>query len=231
MIRTLIVEDDALIARAHAEYLRRIGGFEIVASVGTAQEAIRVATAAASVGAPVDLVLLDLGLPDARGVDLASALGGITPGPDIIAITAQRDLATVRSAMSHGVLLYLLKPFTFAGFGEKIRQYLAYRTAMTEGGDAVSQHHVDRALGELRTSATRRTGKKGTAPETEEAVARAVQDSSDGLTAAEVAATLGSSRVTAWRYLERLADDGTLDRSTEYGRAGRPQVRYSWRRR
>lgn len=42
------------------------------------------------------------------------------PEPDIIAITAQRDLASVRSAMAHGVLLYLLKPFTFAGFQEKI---------------------------------------------------------------------------------------------------------------
>ncbi len=46
------------------------------------------------------------------------------------------------------------------------------------------------------------------------------------MTAAEVAASVGVSRVTAWRYLEKLADDGMLTRETEYGRAGRPQVRY-----
>ncbi|MDL9944671.1 response regulator [Gordonia sp. ABSL11-1] len=231
MIRVLIVEDDPLIIEAHREFLGRIGGFDIVASVSTAQEALRAATAASGSGAAVDLVLLDLGLPDADGVDLASALSGIRPVPDIIAITARRDLATVRSAMSHGVLLYLLKPFTFAAFAEKIRQYLGYREALTAGEDAVSQRDVDRALAELRTTDTRRTAKKGAAPETEDAVGRAVRDSDGGLTASEVAGVLGSSRVTAWRYLERLADDGTVERVTEYGNTGRPQVRYRWRSR
>ncbi|MGV9712295.1 response regulator [Gordonia sp. NPDC003424] len=229
MIRVLIVEDEPLIAEAHREYLARLGGFEVVGAVGTAQQAVRVATRSASEGNPIDLVLLDLGLPDARGVDLAAALSGVQPGPDIIAITAQRDLATVRSAMSHGVLLYLLKPFTFGAFAEKIRQYLGYRDALADGTDAVSQREVDRALAELRTSDTRRTAKKGAAPETEDAIARAIRDSDGGLTASEVAAALGSSRVTAWRYLERLADDGTVERVTEYGKAGRPRVRYQWR--
>ncbi|MFW0796415.1 response regulator [Gordonia sp. CPCC 205515] len=230
MIRVLIVEDEPLIAEAHREYLGRLGGFEVVGAVTTAQQAIRATSSAAADGTPIDLVLLDLGLPDARGIDLAAALSGIRPDPDIIAITAQRDLATVRSAMSHGVLLYLLKPFTFAAFAEKIRQYLGYREALGGGTDAVSQRDVDRALAELRTTDTRRTAKKGAAPDTEDAVGRAVRDSDGGLTASEVAATLGSSRVTAWRYLERLAEDGAVERLTEYGNTGRPQVRYRWRR-
>ena len=103
--------------------------------------------------------------------------------------------------------------------------------ALTGDADAVSQRDVDRALAELRTSDTRRSAKKGAAPQTEDAVSRAVRDSPDGLTASEVARALGSSRVTAWRYLERLADDHVLERDTEYGSAGRPQVRYRWRRR
>ncbi|HJE92224.1 MAG TPA: response regulator, partial [Dietzia timorensis] len=121
--RVLIVEDEPLIAESHREYLSRLGGFEVVAHAWGGQEAMRALSEAADSSAPVDLVLLDLGLPDARGVDLAAAMSGVRPVPDIIAITAQRDLATVRSAMSHGVLLYLLKPFNFAAFSEKIRQY------------------------------------------------------------------------------------------------------------
>jgi response regulator of citrate/malate metabolism len=35
--------------------------------------------------------------------------------------------------------------------------------------------------------------------------------------------------VTAWRYLERLADEGTVMRTTDYGKAGRPKTRYQWR--
>ncbi len=72
MIRVLIVEDESLIAAAHRDYLGRIGGFEVVGAVTTAQEALRTTKTHA-----VDLVLLDLGLPDARGgTDLASALAG-----------------------------------------------------------------------------------------------------------------------------------------------------------
>ena len=36
-------------------------------------------------------------------------------------------------------------------------------------------------------------------------------------------------RVTAWRYLERLADEGTVLRQTEYGKTGRPSTPYQWR--
>jgi response regulator of citrate/malate metabolism len=39
---------------------------------------------------------------------------------------------------------------------------------------------------------------------------------------------LGLSRL-AWRYLERLTDDGTDTRRTDYGKAGRPRTRYVWR--
>ena len=53
-------------------------------------------------------------------------------------------------------------------------------------------------------------------------------DSADGLTADQVANQVGVSRVTAWRYLERLADDGTVSRRTDYGKAGRPKTRYQW---
>ncbi|MEE3850749.1 response regulator [Gordonia sp. LSe1-13] len=231
MIRVLIVEDEPFIAEAHREFLDRVGGFEVVAAVGTAQQAMRAVRSAAEADTPVDLVLLDLGLPDARGVDLASALSGIGPDPDIIAITAQRDLTTVRNAISRGVLLYLLKPFTFAAFREKIEQYLRYREALGSGADAVSQREVDRAVAALRTTDTRSTAAKGAAPDTLDAVGRAVRDSESGLTASEVAVALGSSRVTAWRYLERLADDDTVERITEYGNTGRPQVRYRWRSR
>ena len=44
-----------------------------------------------------------------------------------------------------------------------------------------------------------------------------------------VAKQVGVSRVTAWRCLERLADDETVTRHTDYGKAGRPKTRYQWR--
>ena len=119
MITVLIVEDDPLIAEGQAAG-ERLG----VRGAGDT---------------PVDLVLLDLGLPDASGISLASALSGLQPAPDIIAITSERDLEMVRAAVSHGALAYLLKPFTFAAFRDRLERYRRYRGALPSGIEAASE--------------------------------------------------------------------------------------------
>jgi response regulator of citrate/malate metabolism len=228
MINVLIVEDEPLIAEAHQPYLGRLDGFSVAAVAHTARDAMRAASEAATTDSPIDLVLLDLGLPDASGIALASGLSGLRPVPDIIAITSERDLEMVRAAVGHGALAYLLKPFTFAAFRDRLDRYRRYRDALPAGTDAASQAEVDRALAELRVI-DRATAPKGAAAGTNDDIARAVRDSADGLTADAVAKQVGVSRVTAWRYLERLADDGTVTRQTDYGKAGRPKTRYQWR--
>jgi response regulator of citrate/malate metabolism len=229
VIRVLIVEDDVLIAEAHRTYLARLEGFSPAAVVHTARDGMRAAATAAAAGEPIDLVLLDLGLPDASGISLASGLSGLAPAPDIIAITSERDLEMVRAAVSHGALAYLLKPFTFAAFRDRLERYRRYRSALPAGTEAASQAEVDRAMAELRIGADRAVTPKGAAPQTTDEIARAVRDRPAGLTADEAAAQVGVSRVTAWRYLERLADEGTVTRNTDYGKAGRPKTRYQWR--
>ena len=229
MISVLIVEDEPLIAEAHRTYLGRLSGFSVAGVAHTARDAMRTASEAAAIEAPIDLVLLDIGLPDASGIALASSLSGLRPAPDIIAITSERDLEMVRAAVGHGALAYLLKPFTFAAFRDRLERYRRYREALPAGTDAASQAEVDRALAELRVSGDRVAAPKGAAPGTNDEIARTVRDSVDGITADEVAKQVGVSRVTAWRYLERLAEEGTVTRHTDYGKAGRPKTRYQWR--
>ena len=142
MIRVLIVEDEALIADAHQTYLERLEGFTVAAVAHTARDAMRAAADAAANDAPIDLVLLDIGLPDANGIALASGMSNLRPVPDIIAITSERDLEMVRAAVGHGALAYLLKPFTFAAFRDRLERYRRYREALPAGIDAAT-------LGEL----------------------------------------------------------------------------------
>ena len=179
-----------MIAEAHEAYLGRLQGFSTAAVVNTARDAMRAASEAAGSGTPIDLVLLDLGLPDASGIALASALSSLRPAPDIIAITSERDLEMVRAAVGHGALAYLLKPFTFAAFRDRLERYRRYREALPAGTDAASQAEVDRALAELRVS-DRAAAPKGAAPGTNDEIARAVRDSVDGITADEVAKQVG----------------------------------------
>ncbi|AFU04993.1 MULTISPECIES: response regulator [Nocardia] len=229
MIRVLIVEDEPLIAEAHRAYVDRIEGFVPVGVAHTGREAMRAAADNAAEGTPIDLVLMDIGLPDASGLDVAAALTGLAPRPDVIAITSARDLAMVRTAVSHGVVLYLLKPFTFAAFRDKLDRYREFRTALPAGETAVSQHDIDRALSALRTPDQRATTPKGVAPQTLDEISRTVRAAPEGITAADTATTIGVSRITAWRYLEKLADDGLVTRRSDYGRAGRPKTRYVWK--
>ncbi|WP_431967763.1 response regulator [Nocardia sp. bgisy134] len=230
MIRVLIVEDEPLIAEAHRAYVERIPGFTPIGVAHTGREAMRATAAAAAEGAPVDLVLMDIGLPDTSGLDVAAALSGLAPSPDVIAITSARDLAMVRTAVASGVVLYLLKPFTFAAFADKLERYREFRTALPAGESALTQLDIDRALSALRTPDQRANTPKGVAPQTLEEISRIVRGAEDGITAADTATSIGVSRITAWRYLEKLADDGLVVRRSDYGRAGRPKTRYVWKR-
>ncbi|MFI6868738.1 response regulator [Nocardia sp. NPDC050406] len=230
MIKVLIVEDERAIARAHRSYVERIEGLLPVAVAHTGRAALEAVGKAARAGEPIDLVLMDIGLPDMSGLEVAAALGRITPRPDVVAITSARDLEVVRAAVAHGVVLYLLKPFTFAAFREKLERYLEFRSALPADADAVSQQDIDRAFGALRTPDTRVGTPKGIAPQTLEEITRVLRAAPEGVTAGDAGRNIGVSRVTAWRYLERLADDGVVRRQTDYGRTGRPRVRYVWGR-
>ena len=65
-------------------------------------------------------------------------------------------------------------------------------------------------------------------PDSLDAVVAVLRPSAEGLSATEVAAVVGASRVTARRYLEHLADSGLVVRRSRYGGAGRPEVEYRW---
>jgi response regulator of citrate/malate metabolism len=225
-IRVLVVDDEPQIARAHAEYVRRMAGFELAGTVGTAGAALQEVRRSAVAGPPVDLVLADVGLPDRSGLELAADLASVRPRPDVMVITSARDIETVRGAMASGAILYLIKPFTFAAFADRLRRYLSFRDALS-GGD-VGQREVDAAFSALREAPAETTAPKGMAPSTLEAVTGALRHAESAIGAADVAAQTGMSRVTAWRYLERLADDRLCERVTEYGGRGRPEVRYRW---
>lgn len=227
-VRVLVVEDEELAAEAHAEYVRRVDGFELAGVARSAAEALR----HLAQDPDVDLVLLDMHLPDGHGLGLLQRLRAAGHVSDVIAVTSARDTEVVRRAVTQGVVLYLLKPFSFAMFRSKLEHYAAYRAQLAGIDDDVVQDEVDQVFGALRTRSGAAQLPKGLAPETLRQITEALRDSAadDGLSASEVGALVGASRVTARRYLEHLADQGQVVRSPRYGGGGRPEVAYRWRR-
>lgn len=92
----LIVEDDAVLARATARLLRSEGLANVVA-VGTAREARARARRRGLVAAVVDV-----GLPDANGIDVAVALRELHPHAEMVIRSAADDMAVVHAANAVG---------------------------------------------------------------------------------------------------------------------------------
>ncbi|MFG2051829.1 response regulator [Micromonospora sp. NPDC048935] len=223
-IRVLVVEDEPLLAEAHCAYTERVPGFVVVGVAHTA----RAAMAALRAGGDVDLVLLDFRLPDLHGLDVCRALRAAGSDVDVLAVTSARDLAVVRTAVSLGVTHYLLKPFTFAAFRDKLERYADYRAQARADGEVAAQHEVDQMFATLRGTAGHSLP-KGLDAQTLDRVRVALADRTDpqvGLSATEVSAATGISRVTARRYLEYLVTVDRAARSPRYGTPGRPEVEY-----
>ncbi|MFE2106046.1 response regulator [Kitasatospora sp. NPDC059463] len=226
-ISVLVVEDDPVAAAAHALYVDREPGFRTAGTVHGCAQALRFLERERAAGRPVDLLLLDLYLPDGHGLQLCGTLRAAGHTTDVIAVTSARDLTMVRQAVSAGVVQYLLKPFAAAALHDRLERYARYRDTLARTGPATGQDEVDQALALLR--APERTAlPKGLCAPTLDTVAGVLRTARTGLSAAAAGTAAGVSRITARRYLEHLVDTGLAAREPRYGTVGRPELCYRW---
>ncbi|MCI3220826.1 response regulator [Streptomyces sp. NP-1717] len=221
MIDVLVVDDDIRVADINTAYVAKVAGFRVVAKAHSGTEALTLLAER-----PVDLILLDHYLPDRDGLSVVREMRGLGHRTDVIMVTAARDVATVQSAMRHGALQYLVKPFNFAGLRSKLEAYATLRRTLESGGEA-EQADVDRMFGALSASATPELP-KGHSPSTAEVVRQVLLGAEGPLSAHEIAESAGMSRQTAQRYLKLLERAGRVRLSLRYGETGRPEHRYAW---
>ena len=225
-LAVLVVEDEPIAADAHTAYVGRVTGFTVVGTVHSGREALRVLA-----GGGVDLVLLDMFLPDGHGLDVVRSMRAQGIPTDVIAVTSARDLDVVRAAVSLGVVQYLLKPFVFASLRDRLEAYGDYRRRTGEQVALATQGEVDQVFAELRVGAASSLP-KGLSEDLWGRVLESVRGAgsrrSAGVSAGEVALMVGVSRVTARRYLEHLADSSMALRRSRHAGAGRPEVEYRW---
>lgn len=222
MIEVLIVDDDFMVARIHKGFVERTPGFEVVGVAQNGAEAL-----AEAERLQPDLVLLDVYLPDTSGLELLQALREAVPELDVLVISAAREADTVRRALRGGIVHYLMKPFSYDDLRERLEHYQQAYVGLDSSSDETEQADVDRVFGVGRAEVRL---PKGFSAETLRLVEEALREDEGDLSAAETAAALGVSRVSARRYLEHLADSGKAEVRLRYGEVGRPERRYAWRR-
>ena len=142
MPRLLVVEDDAAIAAPLVRALRREGydvdlverGTDAVDHAGTGPTAY-------------DLVLLDLGLPDADGVDVCRRLRSMHPQLPIVMVTARQEELDAVVGLDAGADDYVTKPFRLAELLARVRARLR---AAPETESVVTAQDVRLDLGARR---------------------------------------------------------------------------------
>lgn len=225
--RVLVVDDDFAVAALHRGFVEFHGGFTVTGVAHDGAEALRLVDET-----DPDLVLLDVYLPDMSGLEVLQRLRARPGRPvDVIAITAARELETVRTAMAGGVLHYLVKPFTAQVLRERLDDYLRHRAEIrrTEAGETeLDQDQVDRLLATPRRGQPAATLPKGLSRATMAAVRDALAEHHGSASAQEVGDRVGVSRVSARRYLEHLVAEGRAQVTPKYGASGRPENRYLW---
>jgi CheY-like chemotaxis protein len=104
--RVLVVDDDPVdieLIRAHLGSARSERRFD-VESVGTVKDALR-----RLAGHGIDVVLLDLNLPDAHGISAVSKITAGAPDLAVVVLTGLSDDATGLRAVQGGAQDYLVK--------------------------------------------------------------------------------------------------------------------------
>ena len=116
MVQILIVEDDPNIASFLARGLAAEG--YVTTTARSATEARRWT---ATLGAELNLVLLDLGLPDEDGTTLLQSLRAEGFSAPVIVLTAKDGLAHKVAGLDAGANDYITKPFAFDELLARIR--------------------------------------------------------------------------------------------------------------
>jgi DNA-binding NtrC family response regulator len=115
----LVVEDDPMVAAALKFFVESRGyRFSSASNVDEAKRALATQ--------PVDLVLLDLYLPDGDGLDVLDRAVELEPKPVVLAMTARAEIHGAVAAVRRGAADYLPKPLDLDDLGARVDRALEH---------------------------------------------------------------------------------------------------------
>ncbi|MDX6676493.1 MAG: two-component system, NarL family, response regulator NreC [Solirubrobacteraceae bacterium] len=122
-IRIVLADDHAVVRRGLELLLGAEEDFEVVASVGDVEAAIRTTR-----GHKPDVLVLDLNMPGGSSLEAIPKIREASPGTAIAVLTMQNEPAFARQAMSAGARAYVLKEAAGDELVEAVRRAAAGET-------------------------------------------------------------------------------------------------------
>ncbi|MFS0655868.1 response regulator [Bacillus sp. 179-C3.3 HS] len=221
MMNVLIAEDDFRIAAIHESYIQKIQGFQVAEKAKSAKELWD-----ALQRGKIDLILLDVYMPDELGTNLLPLLRERYPEVDVIIITAATETTLLREALQYGVVHYLIKPVTAQKFAKVLTEYKE-KKHLIDSQEEVNQTMIDLFFGQMQEEQkVDRDLPTGINSLTLDKVKTLMASEKSGVTAEELGEKMGVSRTTARRYVEYLVSTGECRAELAYGIIGRPERRY-----
>jgi two-component system response regulator DctR len=216
--RVLIVEDDPMVADINKKFTEAVPGFAVAGIARNGRDALLLLEKEKP-----DLLILDVYMPEVDGVSVLSMLRKSEIPVDVIMVTAAGDTDTVARIMRQGVIDYIVKPFKFERYRAALESYLDFRKKLSHKS-TLNQADLDAMLS-VKTESQQDTPKNFHV-QTMNSIVDFMLAQAEALSADEVAAGTGVSRVTARRYLEYLVTQGRSQMLLDYVAVGRPIHRF-----
>lgn len=136
MARVLVVDDEGLMRTMVQVVCNRLGHETLMA--GSIQEALHMAVE------PVDVVLLDVWLPDGNGLEHQAEFAHLPGSPDVVVITGNGDGDNAEAALRSGAWEFLTKPLQMRDIEQCVKQVLQFRQNRTPASDelVVDSGHI-----------------------------------------------------------------------------------------
>lgn len=224
MIKTVIVEDDRMVASINNQFAAKTTGIQVIATFYNGRNALEFLEKT-----KVDLLLLDLYMPEFSGLELLEELRRQNSDADVIMITAANDAPHIKEALRLGIVDYLIKPFRYERFAQAMDKYLLKRAVM-ENGMEFTQEDIDQLISVRCPSPQSREMElqKGVQRHTLNRIHICLQThQGEYLTSEQISGETGLSKVTVRRYMNYLIENNEVSSRVEYSTGGRPRVEYS----
>jgi DNA-binding NarL/FixJ family response regulator len=139
LIRVMVVDDEALVREGLRLVLEHGGELQVVAEASSGSSALQVLD-----GAAVDVVLLDIRMPEMDGIEAARRITARADAPPVVMLTTFSDDALIVGAIRAGASGYLLKSMPPAEIRAAVH-------AAVEGRTSLAPSLVDRLVQEYAT--------------------------------------------------------------------------------